>query len=321
MFGPETPLPKVPPIQVDGWLPVQGSTLAKEIDRGWDAAMWVAVIVFFTVVIPMFYFMFKYKRKAEGERTEELDHSTKMEIGWSVIPLIVVLGLFFIGLKSFVSASVAPRGAYEIRVQAQKWSWTFLYPNGASSSKLVVPKGQPVKLIMSATDVLHSLYIPEFRVKNDVIPGQFTTLWFEATRVGDTALECTEFCGKDHSNMLTTVTVLEPSDFEKVVDGWVKVDVNEETGRRLYTERGCLACHTLDGTVNPGGGPSFKGLYGKTETFTDGTSATVDDNYLSDSIKNPAATIVKGFQPIMPPFGTLRKEEIDSLILFIKAQK
>jgi cytochrome c oxidase subunit 2 len=172
--------------------------------------------------------------------------------------------------------------------------------------------------------VLHSFNVPEFRVKNDAVPGNYTTVWFEATRVGETLLQCTEYCGKDHSNMLARVRVLEEPDFNK----WLETEGTpqgppEEIGKKLYAERGCVGCHTLDGVTNPGGGPSFKGLFGKTEQFTDGTSAEVNDDYIRESILNPSAKVVKGFPAgVMPAFqGQLSDVQINGLIAFIKAQK
>jgi cytochrome c oxidase subunit 2 len=323
MFAPETPQPIVPGIHEGGvWLPKAGSTLAHDVDFGWNAAMWVSVIVFLTVIIPMFYFMWKYKRKSDTDKTIEIDHSTRMEIAWSVIPLGLVTMLFFIGLKGYLNAAVPPRGAYDINVQAQKWSWTFLYPNGGTSTELVVPVGKPVRLVMSSVDVIHSFYVPEFRVKQDVIPGQYTTAWFQATHTGETTLECAEYCGKDHSNMLRKVRVVEQPEFDKYVNGLVQIDVSVENGQKFYTDFGCVACHSLDGTAKPGGGPSFKGLYGKTETMADGSTVQVDENYLQESILNSQAKIVKGFQPIMPIFqGQLKDGHVKSLIMFIKAQK
>ena len=337
MFAPEAAKP-LPPILEHGiWLPHPGSTLAPDVDKGWDYAMIVSVITFVLVMGAMFYFMWKYKRRTPTDRTEEMDHSTKLEIAWSVIPLIAVFALFFVGLRGYINASIAPRGAYEIQVQAQKWSWTFTYPNGVVSGSgtegsyadgLVVPKDRPVKLIMSSTDVLHSFFVPEFRVKQDVVPGQYTTVWFEATREGETLLECTEFCGKDHSYMLGRVQVMNQADFDKWLEAKGRWDVAKDgpldiLGGKLYEERGCKTCHTLDGTLAANGGPSFKGLFGKTESFTDGSSATVDEQYLRESMNVPGAKIVKGFPAgVMPTFqGTLNEQQLTAIIEFIKKQK
>ncbi len=337
MFAPEAvkaAAKALPAIHENGlWLPQANSTLAPDVDKGWDYAMWTSVVTFLIVIVAMVVFMIKYKRRTPTDITEEMDHSTKLEIAWSVIPLVVVFALFFVGLRGYINASIAPRGAYEIHVQAQKWSWTFLYPNGVVSGSgtqgdyadgLVVPVGKPVRLVLSSTDVLHSLFIPEFRVKQDVVPGQYTTLWFEATKVGDTIIECAEFCGKDHSHMLGRVQVLSQPDFDKWLEEKGKwTGTPEDLGAKLYTERGCKGCHSIDGTQVPNGGPTWKGVWGKTETMADGSNVTVDENYIRESINTPAAKIVKGFPAgVMPTFqGTLNEQQLAGIIAFIKAQK
>lgn len=316
---------KLPAIKEHGlWLPHPGSTLAAEVDRGWHYAMIVATVTFLIVMIAMFYFMVKYRRKREGEKTEELDHSTKLEILWSVIPLGVLIWLFFVGLRGYVDASVPPRGAYTIQVQAYKWGWNFNYPEGFTSGDLVVPKGRPVKILMSSQDVLHSFYIPEFRVKQDVVPGLYTTLWFEATTVGETLLECTEYCGTNHSEMLRRVRVLEEADFMAWLDKEQNADDSmpaDELGAKLYAERACIGCHSTTGAAMSG--PTFKGLYGKTETLADGSTVKVDDEYLRESILNSNAKIVKGYSSgVMPSFqGQLNDKQVAGLIAFIKKQQ
>jgi cytochrome c oxidase subunit II len=337
MFAPEAVTQAaraLPPIPESGlWLPHAGSTLAPDVDKGWDYAMWVSVITFLIVVVAMGVFIVKYKRRTPNDITEELDHSTKLEVAWSVIPLIAVFALFFVGLRGYVNAAIAPRGAYEIRVQAQKWSWTYTYPNGVVSGSgtegsygdgLVVPKGEPIKIILSSTDVLHSFYIPEFRVKQDVVPGSYTTLWFEATRAGETLLECAEFCGKDHSHMLSRVIVKERPDFDKwLAEKGKWTGPLDKLGEQLYTERGCKGCHSIDGTLVPNGGPSFKGIWGKTESLADGSTVVIDENYVRESVNVPSAKVVKGFpNGVMPTFqGTLNEQQLAGIIEFIKAQK
>jgi cytochrome c oxidase subunit 2 len=327
LFAPEAAadaVQKMPAIRVDGgWMPIQASTFAPEVDRGWNYAMIVSVVTFAIVIVAMFYFMFRYRRRKENERTEEMDHSTKLEIAWSVIPLGVVIWLFFVGLRGYVDASIPPRDAYTINVQAYKWGWNFNYTEGFTSGDLVVPKGRPVRLVLSSQDVLHSFFIPEFRVKQDVVPGQYLTLWFEATVTGETLIECTEYCGTNHSNMLRKVVVLEETDFRNWLELQGKDKPLEELGPQLYVERACKGCHSIDGAVMPGGGPSFKGLFGKQEAMADGSTVTVDEAYLKESILNSQAKIVKGYQAgIMPSYtGQLKDREVDALVAFIKAQK
>jgi cytochrome c oxidase subunit 2 len=305
------------------WLPKQGSTIAKQIDFAWDVVTWVSIFFFLLIIGAMCWFVYRYRRRAAGEKTSTVDHNLQLEVTWTIVPLAIVIGLFVVGFRGYVNAAVAPGDAYEIRVVAQKWSWTFFYPNGAKSlGELVVPAGRPVKLTMSAKDVLHSLYIPEFRVKQDVVPGAYTSLWFEALEPGETVIECTEYCGKDHSNMLAKVRVLDSTAFTDWVEkanAAVAGLPPEKVGEGVY-HKICETCHSTDGTIKQA--PSFKGLFGKQEEMGDGSKVAVDDNYLRESILNPTAKIVKGFQGVMPPFqGVLSEQEINGLIAFIKAQK
>jgi len=331
IFQPQA-APSVPHIEIDSfWLPKQGSTLAADVDNAWNIVMWTSVVFFLILMVPMFYFIKKYKRRGPNDKTETLAHSTKIEIAWSVIPLILCVGLFFIGWTPFVNTWIAPSEAYEIQVTASKWNWTFTYPDGTvSPSKLVVPKGKPIRLIMSSTDVLHSFYIPEFRIKRDVIPGQYTMIWFEAVEAKSTVIECTEYCGAPekegekagHSDMLATVTVMEEPQFA----AWLETGGDDvkmapaEAGKLAYSAWNCNTCHTLDGA--PGTGPTFKGLFGRTEEMSDGTKIKVDENYLRESILQSQAKLVKGFGPVMPVFqGQLKDKKVDALIAFIKEQK
>jgi cytochrome c oxidase subunit 2 len=311
-----------PPIRIDSvWLPKQSSTLAPEIDYGFAWAYWLSIIFFVGIVGAMFYFMVKYKRRTDKDRTEELDHSTSIEVIWSVVPLALVLVLFWIGFRGYLRASVAPANAMEIRVTAQMYNWNFEYPGGLNTvNELVVPKGKPVKLIMSSQDVLHSLYIPEFRVKQDAVPSLYTSLWFEATELGDTALECTEYCGVGHSDMLATVRVLEPDAFEKWAESQSGDSLPpEERGKKIYEQR-CKSCHSIDGSRMAG--PSFQGVWGRNEEIEGGPAVKVDENYVRESIYNPQAKIVKGYAPAMPTFkGLLKDKDIDGVIAYFKTLK
>jgi cytochrome c oxidase subunit 2 len=220
---------------------------------------------------------------------------------------------------------VAPKDAIEIKATGQKWFWTFDYPNGANGvNELVVPVNQPVKLLLSSMDVIHSFFVPEFRVKMDALPNRYTVVWFEATDVGEYNIFCTEYCGTGHSEMLGNVKVLAEPEYEK----WLaesKVDIPEgmsleEAGAKLYISRACNTCHSIDGSV--GVAPSFKGIFGKTEYLTDGSSLTVDENYLRKSILNPQAQIVAGYAPVMPTYqNVLSDRQIDALIAYLKSLK
>jgi len=324
-----------PTVAIDSfWMPKASSTLAPQVDFAWNFVLYTSTIFFFLLMIPTFYFVSKYRRKKEGEVTSAIDHSTKVEIIWSAIPLVVLIALFFVGLAPFVNASVAPANALEVQVTAQKWNWSFRYPNGTTSpGKLVVPKGKPVRLVMSATDVLHSFFVAEFRVKQDAIPGVYTTAWFEPTSTGEFVVQCAEYCGGPmgdvpsdkpggHSDMLATVQVVEEQAFKDFMEsgGEDKNVPIAERGKKQFAQWGCSACHSIDGAKLAG--PTFKGLFGREEEMADGSKIKVDENYIKESILNPTAKVVKGFPPIMPTFqGQLKDPQIEAIIAFIKEQK
>ncbi|MGZ3416470.1 MAG: cytochrome c oxidase subunit II [Polyangiales bacterium] len=324
-----------PKIDIDSfWLPKQSSTFAPQVDNAWNTVMIVCTVFFFLLMIPTFYFVWKYKRKKEGEVTSAIDHNTQIEIVWTLIPGVILIVLFFVGLAPWVNASVAPANALEVQVTAQKWNWSFRYANGTTSpGKLVVPKGKPVRLILSATDVLHSFYVAEFRVKADAIPGQYTSLWFEATNNGDYTVQCAEYCGGPagdvaadqpggHSDMRAEVTVMDEGKFKEWLEtgGEDKSLPPAERGKQMYAKWGCQTCHSLDGTKLTG--PSFKGLFGREEELADGSKVKVDENYIRESVLNPTAKVVKGFAPVMPVFqGQIKDQQIDNIIAFIKEQK
>lgn len=311
-----------PTIEIDSfWLPRQSSTVAQELDWAFHYVYGWSVLMFIGVVGAMLYFAYKYRRRTENDITSDVDHSTKLEVFWTLTPLIVVLSMFFIGIKGYFNVMVAPGNAYEINVTAQKWSWAFTYPNGkVSPNKLVVPKGRPVRLIMSSKDVVHSLWIPEFRIKQDVVPGTYTSLWFESPETLQTALLCTEYCGKDHSNMIATVEVLEEAKFQEFLEeGDDKDTPPAELGKKLFATWGCAGCHSMEGVR--GTGPALNAIMGKSHEMADGSSVTVDEVYLRESIVQSNAKVVKGFPPVMPVFqGVLNDRQVDALVAYIKSQ-
>src|SRR5262249_20960097 len=250
-----------------------------------------------------------------------------LERFWTIVPFILVAYLFFVGFKGFVNASVAPADAYQIHVQARKWVWEFTYPNGVTTNELVVPEKIPIKLIMSASDVVHSFYVPEFRVKRDVIPGLYTMLWFEPTEPLESVLQCAEYCGgagdgsrgTGHSGMWAPVRVVSSGDFQSWLDDQMKAVDPVSLGKRLYASKGCNGCHSLDGKTQTG--PTFKSLFCHSAHLNNGQRVQADENYLRESILNSQAKIVQGFQPVMPVFlGQLKDKEVDGLIAFIKEQ-
>jgi cytochrome c oxidase subunit 2 len=251
-----------------------------------------------------------------------MKYNTALEIAWFVIPVVLVGILFVWGFKGFLKLSVVPKDAMEIKVTAQKWFWSFAYPDGATSvNELVVPAGKPIKLLLSSQDVIHSFYVPDFRIKHDVLPNRYSVTWFEAPRPGEHHLFCAEYCGTGHSSMIGKVRVLGEREYANWQDSTATFGEGmkpEDLGAKLYVSKTCTTCHSTDGRAM--NGPTFLGIYGHEVTLSDGSKVTVDENYIRESILNPQAKIVMGFQPIMPTFqGLLKDREIDALIAFIKS--
>ncbi len=306
------------------WLPDGASTLSSEIDSLFYFVTWASAILFIGVVVAIAYLAYRYRRRRGGPAPVRVKPNKMVEISWVVLPTILVLIVFNWGFRLFIEQSVAPPNAYEVYVRGAMWKWDFEYPTGAvTTNELHVPVDRPVRLVMSSADVLHSFFVPAFRVKQDVLPNRYSAVWFEATRVDTFQVFCTEYCGMGHAAMLASVITHSQGDFE----AWLaSAGVDEDTplpelGAELYEQQSCFACHNLDGT--PGGfGPTFAGLYGKTETFEDGSTVVVDDNYLRESIVEPGAKIVEGYATVpMTPYSGLSERELSALIAFIQEQQ
>jgi len=328
---PATSLP-VAPAEGSFWLPPPGSSSAPWVDAAFYFLLYVSAFFFLLIVTLMTLFVVRYRRRPEVGPGDAPSHNTLLEIVWSGIPLGLVVIMFALGFRGYMDMRNPPRGAYEVRVSGQKWSWSFQYPKGYVDANLHVPVDEPVKLIMSSKDVIHSLYIPAFRIKQDLVPGRFTISWFRATQPGEYDLECAEYCGTGHSDMLAKVIVHRPGEFEP----WLQQAQERvaslspiDRGRELYLRApgGCAACHSSDGTRKVG--PSFKGLYrvGQTVEFENASPLTFDneatlENYLRESILDPSAKVVKGYPDQMTVYkGQLSDDQILAIIEYIKSLK
>ena len=306
------------------WMPKAASNFAQDTDFLFFFIYWTSVISTALIVVTMAYFVLKYRAKGRSWHDRPIKgatHSTALEISWSIVPLILVVAFFVLGFKGFVDLRTPPKDAMEIQVTGQKWSWSFTYPNGATDNVLHVPVNKPVRLVISSVDVLHSVWIPTFRTKMDAVPGRYTDLWFRATATGEFPIECAEYCGTGHSDMLTRVVVHEPGGYESWLSdqGSTSNLPPAELGKKLFDKKGCAACHTIDGS--PRVGPSFKGLWGKKEA-TNAGAVDVTEDYLKESMLQPQAKLVNGFPPAMPTYqGQLKDSEITALIEFIKTLK
>lgn len=309
----------------DFFLPPIKSTFAGEVDGLFNFIHLVSFILLGGITVCIIYFCYKYRRKSDHDVTPVITHNNKLEVTWSVIPLIMVLIVFGWGFRGYMDMYNPPDDAYEIGVSAQMWSWQFRYENGASSGdELRVPVNRPIKLVMQSQDVIHSFYVPDYRVKHDVLPGRYTQVWFEATETGESTIFCTEYCGTNHSDMLAEVIAMEPDDFEDWLDeneggGSQPDDLSvEEWGEQLVEQNGCLTCHSPDNSEDLQG-PGWQGLFGSERTLDDGSTEEADENYIRESILEPNAKIVEGYNPVMPSYqGTINDEQMDAIIEYFK---
>lgn len=309
----------------DGTLffPAQSSTVAHKVDDLFYLIFWISTVFFALIVILMVWFVLRYRRRPGVEAQKTAHHNPWLEAAWSIIPGLLLVVIFVEGVLGYLDLRNPPDGAYQIRVTGRKWNWAFEYPNGYVDNNLHVPHGRPVELTMTSEDVIHSLFVPAFRVKMDLVPERYTKAWFEATEPGTYRLYCAEYCGTEHSNMVANVIVHEAGEFE----AWLEDASNfldklppAEAGKLLYERRGCIQCHTTDGT--PKAGPSFKGIFGTEQGLADGSVVTVDENYIRESLLEPLAKVRAGYRPVMPTYrGQLKDAEITVLIEFIKSLK
>lgn len=305
-------------------LPPAASTVAHEVDSLYGFTLYTSIFFFLLITIGTLYFAFKYRRRGKAGLTYGVDHNLALEIVWTAIPSLILLFVFVWGFKLYLKMAIVPKDAMQIKVTGQKWFWSFDYPNGATTvNELVVPIGKPVHLLMSSKDVIHSFFVPAFRNKFDVVPNRYTQMWFEPTQTGEFHMFCTEYCGTKHSEMVGKVKVMQSAEYE----AWLQNAGNANTsmplkdlGAKLYTDKACFTCHSIDGSKVIG--PTFKGAFGRTEKFADGSQVKVDENYIRESVLTPQKRIVEGYQPVMPTYqGVLKDREIDALIEYIKSLK
>ncbi len=306
----------------DYLLPEQSSTLASDVDNLFMFINVASVILLLGITFALIYFTWKYKRKSDSDVTPVIRHNLALELTWTIIPLILIMIVFAWGFRGYMNMRNAPADSMEVYVTGLSFGWQFTYTNGVlSGSDLVVPAGRPVKLLMQSRDVIHSFFVPDFRIKQDLMPNRYTTVWFQAEEPGQHVIFCTEYCGSGHSAMMGRVIVLPEAEFT----AWLseeKAKSEQELplarlGENVFSQQGCMACHSVDGAA--GIGPTFKGLFGATRNFTDGTSATADESYLRESILISNAKIVAGYPPAMPNYaGVLSDRQVDALIEYIK---
>jgi len=281
----------------------------------------IAVSVFFTVLICVLVLTFaiRYRRQRHSSHVPEpIEGHYGLEAVWFIIPLILVMIMFGWGTTLYFEASMPPDDAIPVYVVGKQWMWKVQHPNGKREiNELHVPTGEAVKLIMSSEDVIHSFFIPAFRVKQDVLPGRYTTAWFEATKEGTYHLFCAEYCGTQHSSMIGRVVVMPPTAYQNWLSGGVAGESMVDAGARIFTEQGCDTCHAAGDTQL---GPSLMGVFGSTVELEGGRTVMADESYLRESILKPQAKVVAGYQPVMPTYDALLSEEqLMQVIAYIKS--
>lgn len=317
------------------WLPEQASTFAKPVDYLHYFVIIVTMIVSTVVGLLAFGFFFIYRQRHVRQSTPYVIPSVKFEMAVIAVPLVFFLAWFVQGFRDFVWYVTPPKDTMDVYVMGKKWMWKFAYPEGPNAvGTLHVPVNRPVRLLLTSRDVIHSFFVPDFRVKMDVLPGRYTQLWFEATKTGRFQVLCTEYCGTWHSQMWGEIVVMPAAEFDEWLaqqrhgladrvdsggdDGPSFRGTIVEYGKRVAMAQGCLKCHSLDG--EPHIGPTWLDLYRRRETLETGEVVLADEGYLTDSMFDPRAKIVKGYKPVMPTYkGRLTAPDSAALVEFIKS--
>jgi cytochrome c oxidase subunit 2 len=300
--------------------PESASSLSDRVDAlylfligisGFFATLICALIVVFS---------FKYRRRPDRPRGTAIEGSLALELAWTIIPLGITLVIFTWGAKLFFAAAIPPADTTDVYVVGKQWMWKIQHPQGQREiNELHVPLGQAIRLTMTSEDVIHSFYVPAFRMKQDVLPGRYSRAWFRATKTGVFHLFCAEYCGTKHSQMIGSVHVLEPQEYERWLSGSIAGEPPAEAGRRLFETLRCDTCHK---DAPDARGPSLHGVFGTQVALEDGGTALVNEEYLRESILRPMQRVTKGYQPVMPSYeGQIGEEEVLQLLAYLKTLK
>lgn len=300
--------------------PEQASTMAGRVDELFFFLVAVSVLFATSIFVLIVIFAIKYRRRNEDDRPQAIPGNLLLEILWTTVPLALTMVMFVWGAKLFFVTYYPPSDALEITVVAKQWMWKVQHPEGQSEiDELHIPAGRPIKLVMTSQDVIHDFFVPAFRVKKDVLPGRYTTLWFEATKPGPYRLFCAQYCGTQHSGMVGRIIVMEPTEFQAWLSGGAAGVSMASAGEKLFQRLGCVACHLPNDT---GRGPSLVGLIGKKVPLQGGRSVTADETYIRESVLNPQAKLVAGYQPIMPTFkGLISDDGLMQILAYLKSLK
>jgi cytochrome c oxidase subunit 2 len=297
--------------------PEQASTLAGQVDALYLFLVVLTGGVSILIFLLIFVLAVKYRRRPDNELAQEEEPSGLLEAAWIIIPFLAFMGIFVWGAWLYFRIARVPDNAIDVYATGKQWMWKFQHPTGQREiNTLHVPVNRPVRITMASEDVIHSLFFPSFRVKADVLPNRYRTMWFEATKTGRFHIFCAEYCGTLHSGMIGWVEVMEPTDYQRWLAGGTEGSLASQ-GEKLFQKYACNTCHTGDAT---GRGPNLQGLYGTSVLLADNTTVKADDNYIRESILNPQAKIASGFQPIMPTFqGQVNEEDLIKLLAYVKS--
>lgn len=317
-------------------IPDRASTVAGQVDLVFFTLTGLSIFFTLAVAAAIIFLALRYREGANVDRTNPMVDNTRLELTWSVVPFIMAMGVFAWATIVYVQMRTPPPDAIEVYVIGKQWMWHAQHPSGKSEiNNLHVPIDTPVKVILTSQDVIHSFFVPAFRVKQDAVPGRYTYLWFEATTPGEYHLFCAEYCGTDHSVMGGTVTAMEPIDYED----WLRTPSNgaitaapsgggvaaagadsgqsmAQAGEALFQQLACNSCHAADGLR----APVLAGVFGTEQPLADGSSVQADEQYVRESILNPQAKVVEGYTPIMPSYdGQVTEQQLVQLVEYIKS--
>jgi cytochrome c oxidase subunit 2 len=297
--------------------PPQASTSAHNVDALYFALILISLFFVAVVFLPILFFCIKYRQGSPADRSNPSSGSNLIEFGWTIVPTFMGLALFTWGALDYFQIERKPANAIDVQVVGKQWMWKLQHAEGKREiNELHIPVDQTVALTLISQDVIHSFFVPAFRVKQDVVPGKYTSEWFKATRVGQYHIFCSQYCGTQHAQMIGRVEVMQPQAYERWLKSGEQTESIVREGERLFRDRGCSGCHAANSKFHA---PLLEGLYRKPVPLADGTMVTADDQYLRDSILQPAKQISAGYDNIMPSFsGHLSEEEIMQLIAYLK---
>jgi cytochrome c oxidase subunit 2 len=302
------------------FMPNQGSTIAPQVDGLY--LLLVAICAFMTIAISgvVIFLALKYRRRPGNEDPQEYKASAALEALWIAVPFVTFMLFFVLGALVYFNARRMPDDAMDIWATGRQWMWKFQHPTGQSEiNTLHVPVGRPIRLIMTSEDVIHDFFVPDFRVHTDVLPSRYTYNWFQATKTGRYHIFCSEYCGTEHSKMIGWVVVMEPDAYQLWLAGGSTEGSPAAEGKKLFESLACVTCHQAGAAQR---GPKLEGVFGTQAKLASGEVATIDENYVRESILNPQAKIVAGFDPIMPTFqGQLNEAQLMQLVSYIKSMK